>query len=175
MTMPRVPKDQAIDPFEDFDRMFDEMRRRMEEMMRSTDEHWHIGSISMQAETKTPELPTKHSGPSVHDGEYRMIEEAEEEEESGLLVDVVERGSSVLVMMEMPGISSEDVYATLKGKKLHLDIDAKDGRVVRSVDLPCSVKPSTLKVNCRNGVLVAEMDRQPARKPRKRVKDPSLV
>jgi len=171
--MPRIPKDRAIDPFEDFDRMFDEMRRRMEEMMSSADTQWHIGSISLQSETMLPEAPAKRSAPSVYDGEYRMVKDAEEE--NGLLVDVVERGGSVLVMMEMPGICTEDVYATLKGKHLRLDIDAKDGRVVRTVELPCNVKPSTLKVNCRNGVLVAEMDRQPARKPRKRVKDPSLI
>jgi len=172
--MPRTPTDRALDPFEDFDRIFDEMRRRMDEMMRTTDAHWHIESFSLPSERASSKAPTQGPAPLAYEGDYRMIEEAEEED-SGLLVDVVEKGSSVMVMMEMPGVCTENVHATLKGKKLRLDIGAKDGKVMRSVDLPCSVKPSTLKVNCRNGVLVAEMDRQPTRKPRKRVKDPSLI
>ena len=98
-------------------------------------------------------------------------------------IDVIENSDSVRVLMNLPGVETADIDLTLTGHMLtvsgvlpEIDLGVKGechqserpvGEFRRSIPLPASVNPETIKATCRHGVLmvtVAKDEQQKARK-----------
>jgi HSP20 family molecular chaperone IbpA len=159
----------SFDPFEDFDRVFDEMRRQMDEMMRSATLGWPEEGPGL-VPVPDPIDRLKRKRPSrIQEGEFRILEDDRQGPEEPL-TDVREKDGAMMALVEMPGISMERIHADVKGKKLHVWVE--DGHYDRTIALPSSAKASSLTTGCRNGVLQISMQKAPSRKP-KCLKDPA--
>jgi len=150
------------DPFSDFDRMFEEMRRRMDALMRGS-------AFSLEDEPvqvtyrriEKPDLGPEEFAP----GPMREIpSERYSEEEDEPLVDVREKDGKVTVLVELPGTCKEDIDLHVSGKRLSIDVNTAGKDFSREVSLPCSVKARSTKANYRNGVLEVILDKAPPRK-----------
>jgi len=69
------------------------------------------------------------------------------------LVDVFEEEACVLVVAEMPGISSEDVKLEVDGDLLTITAQRGDKKYRKEVQLPEAFTAEQLQVTCHNGVV----------------------
>lgn len=85
-------------------------------------------------------------------------------------VDIVEKGSEIVVEAEIPGVSQEDITITVQsnrveikgakretgpaGKARYLRLEREFGRFRRLIALPCTVVPDRARAFLDNGVLV---------------------
>ncbi|OPY33385.1 MAG: Hsp20/alpha crystallin family protein [Methanomassiliicoccales archaeon PtaU1.Bin124] len=169
--MARRRSEREYDPFAEFDRMFDDMRRRMDDLMRSASGQWSWEEPTGYSEVRYVERPRKIV--PIQEGDFRLLpanDEAEDapeaDEEEGGLVDIIQKGEDIIVLAELPCASKENVTATAKGKRLHILVERETGCMERSVDLPAEVRPSSLTAECRNGVVMVTMRKKAPRKPR---------
>ena len=86
----------------------------------------------------------------------------------GPAIDMIERPDSILVLVDLPGVSIDQVELTvvghtltLKGQYAALDLgggramscERPKGEFQRSLPLPASVNADDIRAECRNGVL----------------------
>lgn len=69
------------------------------------------------------------------------------------MVDVFEEDDHVLVLAELPGISTEDVRIDLKDDVLTISAERGDKKYRKEVLLPRSIAKEKMQVSCKNGVL----------------------
>lgn len=69
------------------------------------------------------------------------------------LTDIIERGDSVSVTIEMPGVEKEDIDLDIKGREMTVKVDTPDRRYQKVIELPCNVDESSVKATFKNGVL----------------------
>lgn len=165
--MIKVKRSGDLDPFDDFDRVFEDMRRRMEEMFSSIDGA-DLGSsrysIVWEEETPEPTLPERKR-------RRLPVEPVENVGPGDALIDVWDNDSKVTVLMEMPGSRIEDIGVEIEGKRLVCRVERSDGAFALTADLPCSVRPSSKTVTLRNGVLQVVLEKSRKRAgPKKTVR-----
>lgn len=97
-------------------------------------------------------------------------------------VNVIDRGDSIEVKAEIPGMDSNDVKITcekgvllLTGEKRHEEKSEKDnvyryecryGSFHRAIDLPCDVNADKAEATFANGVLIVRLPKNEAAKPK---------
>lgn len=149
------------DPFSEFDRMFEEMRRRMDEMIR--------GAVPMYDD----EEPVFVSYRRIEGAGREPIEEVRSSvpmrkalpvHDEDALIDVREKDGKVTVLVELPGIAKEDIDLEVVDKSLVIDVDVPQKRFSKEVELPCAVKASSTRASYRNGVLEVVLDKNVPRK-----------
>lgn len=69
------------------------------------------------------------------------------------LVDVLDEGDHLLVIVEMPGVGEEDVRLRIEGEILEVVAVTRSRRYRREVLLPTAVDPASLVRSYRNGIL----------------------
>ncbi len=82
------------------------------------------------------------------------------------LVDVMEGDKSVSITVELPGVSKEDIDLDLNegDNVLTLKVDTPDRKYYKEIELPCKVKPQSVKATYKNGILDVVFERAEPRK-----------
>ncbi len=161
------------DPFfGDIDRIFNEMEKRMEEEFREFTEKVPKEYIK---ERKLPDgSTTKEFGPFVYgysmkigpDGkpeiqEFGNIKKSlkgpQVKEEREPLVDVVDSGSEIRVVVELPGVEKSDIKLHGTEESVEISVDTPQYKYYKEVQLPEKVKVREAKSTYKNGVLEVTM------------------
>jgi HSP20 family protein len=151
------------DIFAEFGRMFEDIRQRMDLMRSQTG--------------LTPEsVPLSYSyrvviGPN---GERGVTERYDDQMDDGKsqdadhepLVDVREREDGVTVIVQLPGVSKEEIEIEVVDKALIIKADHASRRFEHEVALPCPVKPSIAGSEYHNGVLEIHLAKPAIKKRR---------
>lgn len=69
------------------------------------------------------------------------------------LVDILETDDSLHVVVEMPGVTKEDITLECDGSTLDIQANGTDRKYSEHVDLPSNVLPDSAKATHKNGVL----------------------
>jgi HSP20 family protein len=69
------------------------------------------------------------------------------------LTDIIERGDTVSVTIEIPGVEREEIDLDIDGKKMTVKVDNPNRRYHKVIELPCGVDEESVKATFRNGVL----------------------
>jgi HSP20 family protein len=141
---------------DDFERIFEEARRMIEDMFRS----------GFPSKSFEPGKPIIHGfkiniGP---DGKPRITEFGNRavKTQDGLpvisderepLTDIIEGDDEVAITVELPGVEREDIDLKATENSLEIKVDTPQRKYHKIVELPCGVKPKTTKATYKNGVL----------------------
>lgn len=143
---------------------FEQMRRRMEEMLQqmmsgeikpdSSEQFVYGISMRMGADGKphiqkfgnTRALPQPDEGVRHEGG----IDGAEEREP---LTDVIEDSKTVSITVEIPGVNKQDIELSVVDQVLKIKVDSAERRYYKEVALPAHVDSDSIKATYRNGVL----------------------
>jgi HSP20 family molecular chaperone IbpA len=80
------------------------------------------------------------------------------------LVDMIEYDGIISITTEVPGMEKDDIYVKIKNKKLQIDIDNLEAKYHKVIELPCDVKPKSLRVSLKNNVLDIEIKKNDSNK-----------
>jgi len=70
------------------------------------------------------------------------------------LTDIIEGDEEVAVTVEIPGVEKEDIDLNVTEDAIEITVDnPKRGKYHELLNLPCDVKPKTMKATYKNGVL----------------------
>jgi len=83
----------------------------------------------------------------------------EESPEREPLIDVIESGEQVSVIVELPGVKKEDLRIKVLERSLQVDLDDDIKEFHERIELPCDVLPDSIKASYKNGVLEISMTR----------------
>ncbi len=102
---------------------------------------------------------------------YELLNKGEEEQFVELPVDIFERGNSLVLVMDIPGVTEgditiivegqsvliegkkEDIHDDIKGKLLYHRIERRFGKFLRKISVPESFDPKQAEAKIRRGVL----------------------
>jgi HSP20 family protein len=93
-------------------------------------------------------------------GNVHLDEETGEttvQEVSEPLIDVIEENDHVLVLVEMPGVSEEDVHLDLNGDILVLHAERGSKKYHKEIVLPRSFDCNAMEKSCHNGILEVKL------------------
>lgn len=140
---------------DEFERMFREMERMMEEAFKDSTFknikpgrsfvhgfNIHVGPDGKPHFSEFGNRSLKNS-----DGKKSFTEEREP------LTDVIESKDEVAVTVEIPGVEKQDIDLKATTDNLEIHVNTAQRKYHKNVDLPCSVKPKTTKATYKNGVL----------------------
>ena len=89
-------------------------------------------------------------------------------EESVVLADIIEGDEEVFVTVEIPGVEKEDIDLNVTEDTMEITVNNPQRKYHKLLNLPCDVKPKTMKATYKNGVLDVLIKRK---KKKKRVED----
>ncbi|MFW6110973.1 MAG: archaeal heat shock protein Hsp20 [Thermoproteota archaeon] len=147
-------KDPWFDIFREFDRidkMMDEMMRRSFEPFKSPKREGSpnpkiygfslsVGPEGKPRVKKFGNLKKGRKSPHI-------------KEERAPLVDVLEEGEEVMVIVELPGVAEEDIDLKASEESLTIQVDTPEREYHRKLSLPVEVNPKKYKTSYKNGVL----------------------
>lgn len=67
--------------------------------------------------------------------------------------DIIERGNTISVTVELPGIEKDDIDVDIEGRRMTIKVDDQHRRILKEIELPCGVDEESVKATFRNGVL----------------------
>lgn len=154
--------DEFFDQFED---VFEQMRRRMEKLM--------SGSLrDLEAEKPLVWGYTVRVGPDGKPqfrqfGDTNVTRPWEEESRREPLTDVLERDDTISITAELPGVEKEDVDLRVTPDRLVIQVDTEEREYYKDVDLPSPVDPDSVQATYRNGILdvtLKKVEREPGKR-----------
>jgi len=86
-------------------------------------------------------------------------------EEREPLVDVMQEGSDVLVVTELPGVEKNEINLESTDRTLKISVGSPKRRYLKEMDLPHLVDPRTARATYKNGVLEVRFHKTEAKKP----------
>ncbi|MEM2111736.1 MAG: archaeal heat shock protein Hsp20 [Candidatus Bathyarchaeia archaeon] len=86
-------------------------------------------------------------------------------EEREPLVDLVETDSEVKIIAELPGIEKEDINLYATSNSLIIDVDTKERKYHKEMNLPSEVDPKGARSTYKNGVLEVTLKKIEKKKP----------
>jgi HSP20 family protein len=154
--------------FDDFDKMFQEMEKMMEEEFKTFSSRVPKDYVR---ERKLPDGSTvRELGPFVYgysikigpDGKPEVSEfgnvkpsragpQVKEEREP--LVDIIETDGEVHIVVELPGVEKKDIKVRGTEDTLNISVDTPQRKYSKEVALPSKVKVKEAKTQYKNGVL----------------------
>ena len=155
------------DPFDffglddEFERMFREMERMMEQAFRMPFDKLEPGksfvrgfSIRVGPDGK-PHLEEfgNHHIPS-DTGKNSISDEREP------LTDIMEGEQDISVTVEIPGVEKEDIDLRVTEQKLEITVDTPQRKYHKTVNFSGDVKPKTTKATYKNGILDVAVKRK---------------
>jgi HSP20 family protein len=111
----------------------------------------HGFSIKISPDGK-PRIREINSMPSPYD-EDDIVDDEEP------LVDVIEEGKKIIVLVALPGIDKNDIDVRVTENCLTFNIDTDDYEWYDELDLPTKVKPKSAYATYRNGVLEVRLEK----------------
>jgi len=84
-----------------------------------------------------------------------------------LLSDIIERGDTISVTVELPGIEKDDIDVDIEGRRMTIKIDDQHRRIRKEIELPCGVDEESVQATFRNGVLDIVLNKTEDTKPQK--------
>jgi HSP20 family protein len=75
------------------------------------------------------------------------------------LIDVIESGEIIKVIVELPGVRKDDIKIDAHERLLEIMVDNDSKPFHEQIDLPCDVIKSSVKAGYKNGVLEISMKR----------------
>jgi HSP20 family protein len=97
------------------------------------------------------------------DSRQPQQDESEVSDEQEPLVDVIDEGETVVVLVALQGVDKDDIDLRLTGDTLTFSVDAVDFEWYDELRLPARVNPKSVRASYRNGVLEIKMKK--AEKP----------
>jgi HSP20 family protein len=169
--MPRFPHTEMFDEIYD---SFAKMQRRMNKLI---------------ADASSGKMPSpSEGGPYVYGWTFKMgpdgrpefkefgnvgeLAESAPKEMLGSrepLVDINETDDSLTVTAEVPGISKEDINLDISEGSLLINVDTKERKYYKEIDLPEGVNPDSADATYNNGVLEVKFKKEKPKKG-KRIK-----
>lgn len=83
------------------------------------------------------------------------------------LSDIIERGDTISVTVELPGIEKDDIDVDIEGRRMTIKIDDQHRRIRKEIELPCGVDEESVQATFRNGVLDIVLNKTEDTKPQK--------
>jgi HSP20 family protein len=83
------------------------------------------------------------------------------------LVDVIEGEKDLTVVVEVPGVSKEDIKLKTTEESLDVRVDTPQRKYSKQIALPCKVNPKSAKASYKNGVLEVKIERAEPKKAEK--------
>ncbi|MCK5292625.1 MAG: Hsp20/alpha crystallin family protein [Thermoplasmata archaeon] len=83
------------------------------------------------------------------------------------LSDIIERGDTISVTVELPGIEKDDIDVDIDGRRMTINVDDQHRRIQKEIELPCGVDGESIKATFRNGVLDVVLNKTEDAKPHK--------
>ncbi|MFQ5552199.1 MAG: archaeal heat shock protein Hsp20 [Thermoplasmata archaeon] len=144
-------------PFDDddfwdyFGDAFDEMRERMERIMAHSFDDVSEGKPFVWGYSF-------RVGPDGQPefrqfGDTNILRPWKEETGREPMTDVMDRGDSVSVTVELPGVEKEDIDLRTTSDRLTIRVDTQDRQYHKEVDLETAVDPKSVQATYNNGVL----------------------
>ena len=75
------------------------------------------------------------------------------------LIDLIESGEMIKVIVELPGVRKEDIEIDAHERLLEIEVDNESKQFHEQIDLPCDVLKNSVKAGYKNGVLEISMKR----------------
>lgn len=158
------------DLFGNFDEEFEDMRRRMDELL----EQYTSGKLDPGEGQPMIYGFSMRVGP---DGKPRIQEfgnaAPETLEEEGIrepLTDIIEEKDKIRVIVELPGVEYQDIQLHAEDSMLDIEVDKEDRKFSKKVDLPAAVDADSAKASYKNGVLEVSLKKVAPKKRGKPVK-----
>lgn len=148
------------DPFQEMDEIFEKMRERMERMMRTGQND--PGVIVRTWSWSSDDAPKLLTDAQESRGPVSVRSTPAPEQEP--LIDVRERDDKIVVLVQLPGVSKEDVEVEVVGQELHLSVDKERCQFQREISLPCMVQAKGAEASYRNGVLEVTLHKRAPRR-----------
>lgn len=83
------------------------------------------------------------------------------------LSDIIERGDTISVTVELPGIEKDAIDIDIVGRRMTINVDDEHSRIQKEIGLPCGVDGESVKATFMNGVLEVVLNKTEDTKPRK--------
>ncbi|HEC94453.1 MAG TPA: Hsp20/alpha crystallin family protein [Thermoplasmatales archaeon] len=164
-----------FDIFDEFEDHFRNMQRRMNRLFRD----------AMSGRLPSPE----EGGPYVYGWSFRigsdgkpvfqefgnlkgLLPGAPKQLTEGRepLIDLQETDDAVQITAEVPGISKNDINIEVTGDTLTINVDSKERKYYKEVQLPCEVDPDSAEATYNNGVLDITLRKVKPKKRGKKIK-----
>jgi len=165
-------KDDDFDPFDPFGfegtfdtRIFEDMEKQMEEMMKSFNNPEFIKKLQEAGNKPVVSGFTIRMGPGgkVDFEQFGNVEPRGEKavikDEREPLVDVINKPHEITVIAELPGVDKREISLKVVGEKDVLSIHIPD-KFSKKVKLPAKVKPKLARANYKNGVLEVNLTKE---------------
>ncbi len=75
------------------------------------------------------------------------------------MVDVFDEEDHILVIVELPGVSEDEIKVEAVGDVLSLTASDRDRKYAKEILLPGKVKPDSVKTSYKNGVLEIKLEK----------------
>jgi HSP20 family protein len=69
------------------------------------------------------------------------------------LSDIIERGETISVTVELPGFEKDDIDIGIDGRIMTIRVDDQNRKIQKRIELPCGVDEESVKATFKNGVL----------------------
>ncbi len=83
------------------------------------------------------------------------------------LSDIIERGDTISVTVELPGIEKDYIDVDIDGRRMTITVDDQHRRIYKEIELPCGVDEESVKATFKNGVLEIILNKTGDTRPRK--------
>ena len=83
------------------------------------------------------------------------------------LSDIIERGDTISVTVELPGIEKDAIDVDIDGRRMTINVDDQHRRIRKEIELPCGVDGESVKATFMNGVLEVVLNKTEDTKPHK--------
>ncbi|HDD70338.1 Hsp20/alpha crystallin family protein [Candidatus Bathyarchaeota archaeon] len=165
--------------FEDFDRMFREMEKMIEEEFKTFTSRIPKEYVR---ERKLPDgTKVREWGPFVYGYSVKIGPDGKPEirefgnvkpgrlgpqvrEEREPLVDVIETDGEIHVVAELPGVEKKDIKLHGTEDSLTISVDTPQRKYYKEVQLPAKVKVKEAKTEYKNGVLEVKLPKTKEKK-----------
>src|SRR5437867_3084821 len=91
-------------------------------------------------------------------------------EEREPLVDVMEEGDEIIVVIEIPGVEKKDVKLEATDRVLKIAVDSEKRKYYKELDLPHMVDPRKSSASYKNGVLEVRFPKTEEKKPTREIR-----
>jgi HSP20 family protein len=178
----RQRRRRVFDPFSfggDMDDEFEQMRRYMDQMMKSAMRGGLVGSSSNEpfvygfslrvgpdgkpvfqefGNTSKARKMAPAQSPAASSSRGRSWAAEDDEETEGPqgrepLTDVIDCGDTIAVTVELPGVEKDNIKLEIADMLLTIKVDNESRRYFKEVQLPAPVKEEAAKASYKNGIL----------------------
>jgi HSP20 family protein len=80
------------------------------------------------------------------------------------ITDIIEGKNDVAITVEIPGVEKNDIDLHATENTLEINVNNKERKYHKIIDLPCNVKPKTTKATYKNGILDVVINRKEKKK-----------